>query len=317
MALDLGGRHDEAARRLRLAAPHAARRRRLARLLPRQRDRGPDARHQRHLLRRHRRVAPPPLHRRHRAPPASSGRWSRRAIDFALDFQTRDRRDRVARRRPRRRRAAHRLVEHPPQPACAIAIAERLGHERPDWELSLGSLAIAIAHRPERVPRQGPLGDGLVLPDPRRRAARPARRRAHRVDGRRSWSRAAASAACRTVRGSPRPRRASWSWRSTPSASHEHARDLFGWVQFLRADGGGYWTGVNFDDERFHRDRRALSRRTAHVELGRGRARGERARRRPVPTAGLFRGEATARGPQRRRAARRPASRSRKERARK
>ena len=32
---------------------------------------------------------------------------------------------------------------------CAIAIAERLGHERPDWELSLGSLAIAIAHRPD------------------------------------------------------------------------------------------------------------------------------------------------------------------------
>ena len=33
---------------------------------------------------------------------------------------------------------------------CAIAAAERLDRERPDWELSLGSLAIAIAHRPER-----------------------------------------------------------------------------------------------------------------------------------------------------------------------
>lgn len=32
---------------------------------------------------------------------------------------------------------------------CAIAIAERLGHDRPDWELSLGALAIAIAHRPD------------------------------------------------------------------------------------------------------------------------------------------------------------------------
>ncbi len=32
---------------------------------------------------------------------------------------------------------------------CAIAIAEHLGHERPDWELSLGSLAIAVAHRPD------------------------------------------------------------------------------------------------------------------------------------------------------------------------
>ena len=33
---------------------------------------------------------------------------------------------------------------------CAIAIADRLGHDRPDWELSVGALAIAIAHRPDR-----------------------------------------------------------------------------------------------------------------------------------------------------------------------
>ena len=72
------------------------------------------------------------------------------AIDFALDFQ----------------RETGEVAWRGDQPAdgalltgsssihasvrCAIAIAERLGHERPDWELSLGSLAIAIAHRPER-----------------------------------------------------------------------------------------------------------------------------------------------------------------------
>src|SRR5262249_61078029 len=32
---------------------------------------------------------------------------------------------------------------------CAIASAEHRGRERPDWELSLGSLAIAVAHRPD------------------------------------------------------------------------------------------------------------------------------------------------------------------------
>ena len=32
---------------------------------------------------------------------------------------------------------------------CAIAIAEHLGHERPDWELSAGRLADVIAHQPE------------------------------------------------------------------------------------------------------------------------------------------------------------------------
>ncbi len=32
---------------------------------------------------------------------------------------------------------------------CAIALAEHLGHERPDWELSAGRLANVIAHQPE------------------------------------------------------------------------------------------------------------------------------------------------------------------------
>ena len=64
-----------------------------------------------------------------------------------------DRRDRVGRRSdaatararcsPDRRASTRRCAARSP-------IAERLGHERPDWELSLGSLAIAIAHRPER-----------------------------------------------------------------------------------------------------------------------------------------------------------------------
>ena len=33
---------------------------------------------------------------------------------------------------------------------------------------------------------------------------------------------------------------------------HDRARELFGWVQFLRHDDGSYWTGMNFDDDRFH-----------------------------------------------------------------
>src|ERR1019366_135373 len=32
---------------------------------------------------------------------------------------------------------------------CAIACAERLGHERPDWELAAGRLAHALAHQPD------------------------------------------------------------------------------------------------------------------------------------------------------------------------
>jgi hypothetical protein len=36
--------------------------------------------------------------------------------------------------------------------------------------------------------------------------------------------------------------------------SHDHARRLFASMQFLRAEGGGYWTGANFEDEAFHLD---------------------------------------------------------------
>ena len=133
------------------------------------------------------------------------------AIDFALDFQRET--GEIAWRGDDPDDGAlltgSSSIHHSLQ--CAIAIAERLGHERPDWELSLGALAIAIAHRPDvfldkdrwAMDWYYPILGGVL----RGYAARRARRGAA---GRRSWSRAAACAACPTVRGSPRPRRASW-----------------------------------------------------------------------------------------------------------
>jgi len=32
---------------------------------------------------------------------------------------------------------------------------------------------------------------------------------------------------------------------------HERARTLFDWVQFLRHDDGSYWTGMNFENDRY------------------------------------------------------------------
>ena len=94
---------------------------------------------------------------------------------------------------------------------CAIATAEHLLQERPDWELALDLLATAIAHRPDDFLDKSrwamdwyyPILGGVA---PGRRRARADRRRL----GRRSWSRASACAACRTGRGSRPPRRASW-----------------------------------------------------------------------------------------------------------
>ena len=110
---------------------------------------GRRARHQRHVLHRQRRLAPLP---RAPATPRSSSRSGPSSSAPSTSRSTTS-------TRPARSRGA---ATSPGDGAlltgsssiysslrCAIAIAERLGRERPDWELSLGSLAIAIAHRPD------------------------------------------------------------------------------------------------------------------------------------------------------------------------
>ncbi len=87
-----------------------------------------------------------------------------------------DRRDRVGRRSRAGRgqgRVAHGIVEH----LLVVALRDRGRRTARPRTSRLGAVA-RIAGDCDRapagtVPRQGPLGDGLVLPDPRRRAARP------------------------------------------------------------------------------------------------------------------------------------------------
>ena len=93
---------------------------------------------------------------------------------------------------------------------CAIAIGELLGHERPDWELSLGSLATRDRAPPRRVPRQAAAGrwTGTTPSWAACCAASPRTLASSRAPSA-SSSTVAASAACPIVRGSPRPRRVS------------------------------------------------------------------------------------------------------------
>lgn len=135
---------------------------------------------------------------------------------------------------------------------CAIACAERLGHERPDWELSVGSLAIAVAHRPERFLDKErwamdwyyPILNGIVRGDAAH-ARIAARWETFVVPGRgvrcvadQPWITAAET--CEFVLS------------LDAVGLHERARELFAWVQFLRADDGAYWTGANFDGEHWN-----------------------------------------------------------------
>jgi len=173
---------------------------------------------------------------------------------------------------------------------CAIAIADRLGRERPDWELSLGSLAIAIAHRPHRFLDKDrwamdwyyPILGGVLRGQPAQMRVAAGWER-FVVEGRgvrcvadRPWVTAAET--CEFVMA------------LDAIGAEEHAHKLFAWVQFLRAEGGGYWTGANFDGEQFHADGELYpveqpTWNSAAVVLAANALGGE------GPTAGLFRGE--------------------------
>ena len=130
---------------------------------------------------------------------------------------------------------------------CAIAIAEQLDHERPDWELSLGALAIAIAHRPDvfldkqrwAMDWYYPILGGVLrgYPANARVAAGwstfAVESRGLRCVSDRPWITAAET--CEMVMA------------LDAIGAHEQARVLFRSVQFLRAESGGYWTGSHFE----------------------------------------------------------------------
>ncbi len=175
---------------------------------------------------------------------------------------------------------------------CAIAIAERLGHERPDWEISLSALAIAIAHRPDvfldkerwAMDWYYPILGGVLRGYPAH-ARIASRWPTFAVDGRgvrcvsdRPWITAAET--CELVMA------------LDALGVDDQARQLFASVQFLRAEGGGYWTGANFDADVFHGEgdgelypAEQPSWNSAAVVLAANALAGT------GPTAGLFRGE--------------------------
>ena len=173
---------------------------------------------------------------------------------------------------------------------AALAIAQRLGHDRPDWELSLGALAIAIAHRPGAFLAKTrwamdwyyPILGGVLRGEPAQM-----RLAAHWdifvVEGRgvrcvsdQPWITAAET--CELVMS------------LDAIGETDRAHELFEWVQFLRDESGAYWCGMNFEGgafdgpgEHYTPDlptwNSAAVVLAAHALSGTG------------PTAGLFRGE--------------------------
>ena len=137
---------------------------------------------------------------------------------------------------------------------CAIAIAELLGHERPDWELSAARLAWilrqhCLGHAPDAfAPKARWAMDwyypvlGGVLTHDEARARIDERREAFVVEGRgvrcvndRPWITAAET--CEFVMA------------ELVIGRRDRALELFRWAQDLRDTDGHYWTGVVFPEE--------------------------------------------------------------------
>lgn len=134
---------------------------------------------------------------------------------------------------------------------CAIAMAEELGHGRPEWDVALVLLADAISQRsPSFLDKSRwamdwyyPILGGVITGD----AAR------QRIDA--GWSDFVVEGlGVRCV--SDRP------WITAAETcelvltlmamgDRERAEQLFTWVQFLRHEDGSYWCGMNFEGERF------------------------------------------------------------------
>ena len=63
---------------------------------------------------------------------------------------------------------------------CALALANHLDEPQPEWEVAVGRLGHAIVAHPGAFTEKHTPLHGVVLPDPRRRAARSCGRRADR-----------------------------------------------------------------------------------------------------------------------------------------
>jgi hypothetical protein len=131
---------------------------------------------------------------------------------------------------------------------CAIAIAEHLGHERPDWELSAASLAHVVAHVPEAfAPKHRwamdwyyPVLAGVVggsAGRERLRAGWPTfvmEGKGTRCVSDRPWITAAETAECVLAH--------------LGVGLVDEAEALFRWAQALRDGSGAYWTGLVFPE---------------------------------------------------------------------
>ncbi|GAA0947682.1 prenyltransferase [Actinocorallia libanotica] len=132
---------------------------------------------------------------------------------------------------------------------CAVALAERLGEPRPDWELAADQLGHVIAHHPEAFADKSrwsmdwyyPILGGAVRGE----------RAAALIEA--QWDTfVVPELGCRCVSDQPWVTGAETCEliMALDAAGDPRALTLFGQIQFLRHEDGSYWTGWQFRDQR-------------------------------------------------------------------
>ncbi|MGO9027121.1 MAG: prenyltransferase [Acidimicrobiales bacterium] len=132
---------------------------------------------------------------------------------------------------------------------CAIACAERLGHERPDWELAAGRLAHALAHDPGAFAPKVEFAMDWYYPVLSGALTGQAARRC--IDA--SWSTfvlEGVGVRCVSTGEWVTAAETAECVLALDSLSLDHAaRTLLTWVQALRNEDGSYWTGMVYPEE--------------------------------------------------------------------
>lgn len=132
---------------------------------------------------------------------------------------------------------------------CAIACAERLGQERPDWELAAGRLAHALAHRPEVFEPKVEFAMDWYYPI-----------LAGAVTGEAATSRINNEWSTFVIEGRGVRCVSTGDWVTAAETAEcvlaldalgqtDQAATLFSWVQGLRNGDGSYWTGMVYPEE--------------------------------------------------------------------
>ncbi len=169
---------------------------------------------------------------------------------------------------------------------CAVAVAERLGKERPDWELAAGRLGHAVAHHPRAFAPKDEFAMDWYYP-----------MLSGALEGEAGRARMAAGWSTFVMEGLGVRCVSTGDWVTAAETAEcvlaldalgldDAARELFVAGQGLRLPDGSYWTGMVFPDrETFpHRERTTYT--AAAMVLAAD------ALASASPAAGLFRGEA-------------------------